>query len=192
MHRDDRADAAAHRHLHDLSDLPLDPDIDDVEDARHHPHPPGPPAPGPRWPRFRLRVLAAIYIGGVLGGISRYEIERVAPAGADRFPWATLAINTTGAFTLALLLVLVLEALRPRWYLRPGVGTGFLGAFTTFSSVVTSTDRFAAHGHPGLAAGYLIGSAVAGLLAAGLGLLAGRTIAARGTGRPAVMDESAA
>lgn len=179
MHRDGHADAHPHRPLHDLSDLPLDPDIDDVEDVRHHPHGPTPSAPRSRRPPVSLRVLAAIYAGGVLGGISRYEISRALPAGAADFPWATFAINTAGAFALAVLLVLVLEALRPRWYLRPGIGTGFLGAFTTFSSVVTSTDRLAAHGHAGLAAGYLVGSAAAGLVAAAVGLSIGRVVAAR-------------
>lgn len=185
MHRDDREP----RHLHDLGDLPLDPDIDEAEDRHHH----GAPvvtAAG-RLPRFSARVLAAVYAGGVLGGLARYEINRALPAGTYDVPWATLAVNTAGAFCLALLLAVLLEATRPRWWPRPLLGTGFLGAFTTFSSVVTTTDRMAAHGHAVTAAAYVLGSIALGLLAAGLGLLAGRTVAAAGLGTRLGRDEPA-
>ena len=84
---------------------------------------------------------------------------------------------------LALLLVLLLEALPPTTYLRPVLGTGFCGALTTFSSVAAGVDQLAARGAPGTAAGYAAASLLAGLVAAVLGLVLGRAISGRRRGR---------
>lgn len=119
-------------------------------------------------------ALVAIAAGGFFGGLARYEIGRAFPTGEHAFPWPILAINTVGAFALAALLVVLAEALPPTRYLRQALGTGFLGAFTTFSSVAGSADQLGAHGRAWLAAGYLVASAVAGLLAAAAGVLAVR------------------
>src|SRR5450759_1350811 len=100
------------------------------------------------------------------------------PKPAAGVPWATFAVNTAGAFALALLLVLVTEVWRPTTYVRPLFGTGFLGAFTTFSAVVTTTVQLAARGAVGTAAFYLVISMFAGLAAASFGLVTGRAVAA--------------
>ncbi|HEU5033127.1 MAG TPA: CrcB family protein [Mycobacteriales bacterium] len=128
--------------------------------------------------------MAVVGAGGLAGGLARYGVGLAWSTTPGAFPWATFLVNTTGTFVLALLLVLVLEVLPPTPYLRAAVGTGFCGAFTTFSSVVTETDRLAAHGHVGLAAGYVMASLGAGLVAAMIGLGAGRAFAeARQMGR---------
>lgn len=168
-------------------ELPLDPDVDAAEDARHRPEAPAAlfaPRRRSRWPRIRWSVVLAVAVGGFFGGIARYAFGLAWPTAPGAFPWDVFAVNTAGAFVLALLLVLVLEVLPPTTYLRPLVGTGFCGALTTFSSVVVGVDRLAADGHGGLAAGYVLGSLVAGLAAAVLGLVVGRSIGAfRGKGR---------
>lgn len=128
-------------------------------------------------PRFHLSVLAAIAAGGFVGGLARYAITRGWPARTGGFPWATFLINTAGAFGLALLLVLVIEVWPPTRFVRPTIGTGFFGAFTTFSSVATNTDQLAAHGHRPLALLYLGSSLFAGLAAASFGLVLGRAVA---------------
>jgi CrcB protein len=128
-------------------------------------------------PRPRWDVLVAIFVGGCAGGVARYGLDRTWPAGAGQFPWTIFAINTGGAFVLALVVVIAVGVV-PSRYLRPLVGTGFCGAFTTFSSIVVTADQLTAHGHPGLAIGYLAASIGAGLVAAWLGLVAGRTIEA--------------
>lgn len=161
--------------------LPLDPDLDQDEDERHR-------ATGrqpsrldaerrSRWPRIHWRSAAVIGLGGFAGGLARYGIGLawVTPTGA--FPWATFAINTSGAFVLSLLLILVLEVLPPTTYLRPAIGTGFCGAYTTFSSVATATDQLAAHGHADVAALYVAASVFTGLAAAAIGVVLGRSIA---------------
>lgn len=157
------------------------PDPDAAEDAVQQPAAttPGPfdrPARRPH-PRFHLPVLAAIAAGGFVGGLARYAITRGWPARTGGFPWTIFLINTSGAFGLALLLVLVTEVWPPTRFIRPAIGTGFFGAFTTFSSVATSTDQLAAHGHRPLAVLYLGSSLFAGLAAASFGLVLGRAVA---------------
>ena len=61
----------------------------------------------------------------------------------------------------------MLEFLPPTHYVRPALGNGFLGAFTTFSSFATATDQLLAHGHPGLAVGYAAGSLFGGVMSYG-------------------------
>jgi CrcB protein len=153
-----------------LGDLPVDPDLD----------PPGSSdtGRGSRWPQIHWWSVAVIGVGGFAGGLARYGIGQAWPTPSGRFPWATFAINTTGAFVLALLLILVLEVLPPMTYLRPALGTGFCGAYTTFSSVATASDQLAAHGHVNVAAAYVAISLFAGLAATSLGIVLGRAIAA--------------
>lgn len=129
--------------------------------------------------QFPLPVLVAVFLGGVAGGLARYASTVAEPAAPAAFPWATLAVNTAGAFCLPVLLTL-LVGLRPAdRFLRPLLGTGFLGAFTTFSSVATAADRFLSAGRIAVAAAYLAGSLVAAIVAVMLGLLLGRTVVRR-------------
>lgn len=126
--------------------------------------------------RRRAGVLAAIALGGAGGGLARYGVDQVLP---DRngFPWATFAVNVTGAFVLAALLVLVLERWPPNRYVRPLLAVGFLGAYTTFSTWLVAVDRLVEGGRVALAAGYLLGTLAAGVAATALGLFTGRTLA---------------
>lgn len=159
--------------------MPVDPDIAD---------PVEPPALGPpihQVPHLRPGVLLAIFVGGVFGGLARYGIGRAWTPRADGFPWDIFAINIFGAFALAALLVLVMEVLRRTHYVRPALGTGFIGAFTTFSSLATATDHLLAHGHPMVAIGYIAGSLFGGLAAASLGLFAVRGLIAKRHRAPA-------
>jgi len=155
----------------DVHALPIDPDIDEADS-------PPPRQPASRWPRLAPGVVVAVFVGGVLGGWARYGIGIAAPPPVDGFPWDIFAINLSGAFALALLLVLVLEVFPPTRYVRPALGTGFIGAFTTFSSLATATDHLLAHGRPLLAVGYTLGSLFGGLIAASLGLACGRVVSA--------------
>ena len=138
---------------------------------------------GGRWrglgTRLRPAVLAAIAVGGALGGAARYGMERALPTAPDAFPWATFAVNVSGSLALAVLLVFVLEIWPPTRYVRPFAAIGFLGAYTTFSTWMVETDELVAHHRPGLAAGYLAASLGAGLAAVSLGLVVGRAVLAR-------------
>lgn len=133
-------------------------------------------------PRLSLGALAVVFGGGVAGGMARYGVVETLATPAGRFPWGTLGVNTAGAFALPLLLA-ALTTWGAHRYLKPLLATGFLGAFTTFSSVVVTTDVLAAHGHPGTGAAYLAGSTAAALLAAAAGLRLGQAVSAAAASR---------
>jgi CrcB protein len=143
-------------------ELPIDPDLDEGMGR-------------PRWPRLRADIIAVVFAGGCLGGWARYAVTSAWPAAAGRFPWATFAVNTSGAFLLAIVVVAATDLAAPR-YLRPVLGVGFCGAFTTFSSIVVTADQLFAHAHPRTAAVYVVASIGAGLTAAALGLICARSI----------------
>lgn len=126
--------------------------------------------------------LALVTAGGCAGTLVRAALERAWPASPGHLPVTTLALNVVGALALGLLLGALGEG-RPR--LRLALGTGVLGGLTTHSTFILESHRLLTSsgdgGHPVLGAAYLVGSMVAGLVAAGLGLwLAGRL---RRTGR---------
>ena len=127
----------------------------------------------------RPSLLLAVLAGGTVGGLARYLVTRHAPTGA--FPWETLGVNLSGAFLLALLLVLALEVLPPSTYVRPLLGTGFCGAWTTFSGVVVPADEMLRDGRGALAASYVLASVVGGLVSGLAGLWLGRAVARRRT-----------
>lgn len=156
--------------------LPIDPDVDAPEDARHHPTAPRTTVTS-RWPRLRGPVLAAVFLGGCVGGYTRYAITQAWTTPRFGFPWSTFAVNVAGAFVLAVVIVIANEV-RPVRYLRPLLGTGFCGALTTFSSVVVAAAQLVRHGHGDTAAGYLVLTTVAALAAASFGLVCGRAVAA--------------
>ena len=124
--------------------------------------------------KLRAGVLAAIAAGGALGAPARYGISRLIPAAPGGFPWATWWTNISGSLALGFLLIVLIEAYPPRRYLRPFFATGFLGAYTTFSTWMLETDTLIRTGHVGVGVTYLVASTLAGLGAAWLGIAAAR------------------
>jgi CrcB protein len=150
----------------------------DAAPATSAPHLAPQPAAKPRT-GVQPTVLAAIAAGGFAGGLTRYELGLAFPTTPGAFPATTFAVNVSGSFALALLLVFVLEIWPPTRYVRPLLAVGFCGAYTTFSTWMVDADRlFAAH-HYATAAWYLLGSLATGLAATSLGLTVGRAVLAR-------------
>ncbi|HJQ00711.1 MAG TPA: CrcB family protein [Jatrophihabitans sp.] len=159
--------------------LPIDPDLDAVEGSGTAvSSSPFGPSRRRRRPRLRWDVLLVVFVGGCLGGWARYRITSTWPTPNGRFPWATFDVNIAGAFILALVVVAATELVSSR-YLRPLLGTGFCGAFTTFSSIVVTADLLFAHHQPQIAVAYLAASIVGGLAAASIGLVLGRAVATK-------------
>jgi fluoride exporter len=87
------------------------------------------------------RLALVIAMGGALGAAARWSIGNAWPAGENRFPFSTFAINATGCLGIGVLMVLIDQVIRGRVYLRPFVGVGVLGGFTTFSTFAVETTR---------------------------------------------------
>lgn len=118
-------------------------------------------------------ILLAIGIAGALGALARYGVTIAALRwlGED-FPHGTLIVNLIGCFLLGIVAELALDdrSLSPQT--RAIVGTGFLGAFTTFSTFGVDTFRAIEAGAWGLAAANVAINVVGGLalVAAGVTL----------------------
>ncbi len=130
---------------------------------------------GPRPVWARPGILAAVAIGGVLGACSRYELSLAVTSRSGTFPLSTFVINVTGSLALGALLTLIVERWRPSEYVRPFAATGFLGAYTTWSTFMVDTDNLIKAGHVGIAAGYVAASLVAGLTAVYIGMVSVRS-----------------
>ena len=141
------------------------------------------PAGRPR----RWDVGLAIAAGGAVGGLLRRSVNVLVPAADGGFPWATFAENVAGCLLLAVLLVYVSEVWPPRRYVRPFLGIGVLGSFTTFSTFTNETRALVDAGQAPLAFGYVAASLLAGLAATYVGLWGARRVAgvARNTRRTA-------
>jgi CrcB protein len=136
--------------------------------------------------RTRWDVLLAIALGGALGSVARWSLVHALPPRSGAMPWATFLENLSGSLVLGAFMVLVLDVWPTRRYLRPFVGVGLLGGWTTFSTYALDTRGLLADGAPGLAFGYLAGTLVAGLAAAWAGVAIMRgLVAAAGARRRA-------
>lgn len=123
-----------------------------------------------------MAYLAAA-LGGALGALARWGVAEALPHRTGAWPWATLLVNLTGCLVLGLLIGLVFARSRSSSWLRPFLGTGVLGGFTTYSAFAVEAVQLADAGRAGTAAGYVAASVAGGVLAAALGLLAGRAAA---------------
>ncbi len=122
-----------------------------------------------------MPVVIGIAVAGALGALARYGLDAAIGRRSGAFPWGILVVNVTGAFLIGVLV----EALEPRFedsWVRLTVITGFLGAYTTFSTFSLDTYRLLEGGHPGQAAFNAVGTLVAGLIAVWLGLRLGRAL----------------
>jgi CrcB protein len=122
-----------------------------------------------------MRKYAYIMIGGALGAMLRLAIKNISFGQYQgRFPLNTLLINITGTFILALFLTLSLELLEIGADIRLGISTGFLGAYTTFSTLCKEAATLILNREYITAVSYLIASTILGLAAAYLGVVLAR------------------
>ena len=118
-------------------------------------------------------MLAAIALGAAFGAPARYGIAQVIRADANAFPWATFWTNVSGSLALGLFLTLILERFPPSRYLRPFVATGFIGAYTTYSTWANDSINLWRSGRPHGLPLNLVGSVIPGVALASLGLAVG-------------------
>ncbi|MET9271527.1 CrcB family protein [Kribbella sp. NPDC003557] len=157
----------------------------------HHPVTPLPK--GPVDPDVDLRIdgragrahdpviLGVIAVGGAIGATSRYLVGLGWPTPAGGFPVATLVINVVGCALIGILMVLVSDVFTRQRLLRPFLGTGVLGGFTTFSTYAVDIQRLVTGGHAGTALVYLAVTIAGALLAVRATVSATRALIVRRT-----------
>jgi CrcB protein len=112
-----------------------------------------------------------VVLGAAVGAPLRYLTDRVLRVryGAT-LPWGTFIVNVAGSALLGLVVGAAYPAVTAL------VGTGFCGALTTYSTFGAETVELTERGRGGFAALNAIGSVLAGLAAAALGLAVGTAV----------------
>ena len=119
--------------------------------------------------------VAVVAIGGALGAAARYGVAiLVARFWAGAFPLATFLINVSGSFILGFFATFAVEksTLDPLWRLL--VATGFVGAYTTFSTFEYETQALTETGATMIAVANIAASVIAGFAAVQLGVILAR------------------
>jgi CrcB protein len=123
-------------------------------------------------------TLVLIAAGGAAGAVARYLVDlAVLERFGGAFPLGILLVNLSGSFVLGLLAALIVDRGVLPAELRAPLLVGFLGAYTTFSTLMLDSWRLIDDGLPALGLLNLVGSVVLGVVAVIGGLWLGRTIA---------------
>lgn len=108
---------------------------------------------------------------GFFGAIARLMLTQLCIAlFGSGFPIGTLLINVGGSFALGWLTAAVARGLPISHTMQLAIGVGFIGAFTTFSTLMNDTVLLGRGGRMEFAMLNLLASTVLGLLAVGAGM----------------------
>ena len=105
-------------------------------------------------------------------GVGQLSVHYLGPTSV----WGTFLVNVTGSFALGFFIALALERVAIPAQVRALIAVGFLGGYTTFSTLSLESIQLLESGETLRAVGSLLGNLVLGLLAAYLGLLLGRAV----------------
>ena len=114
-------------------------------------------------------------LGGALGALSRYAIDRAVAAYLGPTVLGIFLINITGSFLLGIF-VTAYDAHGWPMSTRLLVAVGFFGSYTTFSTLTVASVQLAQGGDIARAALNILGSVAVGLAAAFAGILVGRAL----------------
>lgn len=118
-----------------------------------------------------------VMIGGAAGALARYGTHiGVSKMTSAPLPAGTWAVNLIGSFLIGLALPTLLAPESGRESMRLFVVTGFLGAFTTFSTFSADTWALWEAGRSAMALVNALGSVVAGLACVAFGVWVGRVL----------------
>ena len=122
-----------------------------------------------------MKRVLVVGCGGFLGAVARYAVSlAIARFWSGQFPLGTFLINVSGSFILGLFSTLGVERLGVSPEVRLLVATGFVGAYTTFSTFEYETLYLTKTDAGAWALAYVLGSVVAGFAAVWLGVKIGR------------------
>jgi CrcB protein len=112
-----------------------------------------------------------VFLGAGIGGALRHGVN----VGATRlwgtgFPYGTVVVNVVGSFAIGMLAGFFIYRAGVPQHFRLFLTTGILGGFTTFSTFSLDAALLIERHSFGMAAGYVLGSVAAGLVALFLGL----------------------
>lgn len=146
---------------------------------------------------YVTRKLLLVMAGGFCGAVLRYALSKpllllatALPAAHLGFPYDVLLINLSGAFAIGLLFGAFEHGVRLSPDVRLVLGTGFLGAYTTFSSFMVGAATLLRYGHAAIALFYLCGAMAAGVGLAYAGFaLSGALVERRRAWRLSLSDE---
>ena len=148
--------------MSEQTDDAIDPDIDlHVRGARRE------------WSAHRW-VLPVIALGGMVGASARHALDIVWPSASAELPAATLLINASGCLLIGILMVQVVDVGRAHPLLRPFVGVGVLGGYTTFSTYAVQVRELWSDGHVRLSVLYLALTPVLAVSAVAIGVVLAR------------------
>jgi CrcB protein len=159
-----RARAARRETVAGSPDNPVDSDVDL--------HAPG----GRREWAVHPWVLPVIALGGMLGASARHALELLWTASPGHLPWATLVTNASGCLLIGMLMVQVVEVGRAHPLVRPFLGVGLLGGYTTFSTYAVQTGVLWSHGHPGISVVYLLLTPLVAVVGVIVGVVVARVL----------------
>lgn len=129
-----------------------------------------------------LTPFLAISVGGALGANARYLVASWATTQwGTQFPVATLLINVSGSFVLGVYLTLSTERFTGHPAVRLLVATGFLGAYTTFSTFSVEALRLIETGDAAAGMGYMVASVVLSIVAVAIGMIVAHKFVSRST-----------
>src|SRR5687767_9552160 len=113
---------------------------------------------------------------GSLGALCRFLVTPLVQrwSGNPTFPIGTLVVNVSGSFALGWFLAYASRRPDVSPNLRLAIAVGFLGAYTTFSTLMVDADALWRGGHGAKAVANIAASLALGLAAVRLGMLLGR------------------
>lgn len=124
-----------------------------------------------------MRTLVGIMVAGSLGAAARYGVDGfVSQHLAGAFPWGTFAVNVSASLLLGIVFSLTTERVVVDASTRMILTVGFIGTYSTFSTLMLESARLLEEGAFALAALNAGGSVVAGLVAVGAGIVIGRAL----------------
>jgi fluoride exporter len=127
------------------------------------------PAAVPRYLQVLSRqpwdVIGVVAAGGSFGAVARYAIGVAWPTPAGGFPWAIFVVNALGCALIGVLMVLITEVWVVHRLIRPMLGTGVLGGFTTFSTYAVDIHNLVAADAAGTGLIYMVATPAAALAA---------------------------
>ncbi len=114
----------------------------------------------------------AVALGGALGALARFSISTYwLPVIPGKFPWSTILVNIVGSFLIGILYVVIVQKGLWSHQWRILLMTGFLGAFTTFSTFSIETVDLIQRSQITLALSYAALSLMGCVAASALGML---------------------